>query len=102
MLTMYVVCCFFVMIPRPPRSTRPDSLFPDPTLFRSTAVILVLEVADDRTHFRHGTCGYGGAVAPGAAGRPGSRRPDRPGARLEHPHRQDHALPPPRQGRACS
>src|SRR3546814_2368415 len=27
--------CFFVMIRRPPRSTRTDTLFPYPTLFRS-------------------------------------------------------------------
>src|SRR3546814_11271126 len=30
------------MIPRPPRSTRTDTLFPDPTLFRSA-----LELAND-------------------------------------------------------
>src|SRR3546814_12066198 len=28
-------CCFFSMIRRPPRSTRPDTLFPYTTLFRS-------------------------------------------------------------------
>src|SRR3546814_10615960 len=30
------VCFFFLMIRRPPRSTRTDTLFPDTTLFRST------------------------------------------------------------------
>src|SRR3546814_5342402 len=30
-----VVCCFFLMIRRPPRSTRTDTLFPYTTLFRS-------------------------------------------------------------------
>src|SRR3546814_20279907 len=30
-----VDCFFFLMIPRPPRSTRTDTLFPYPTLFRS-------------------------------------------------------------------
>src|SRR3546814_8577523 len=30
---------FFLMIRRPPRSTRTDTLFPDTTLFRSIAVI---------------------------------------------------------------
>src|SRR3546814_6091966 len=30
-------CFFFVMIRRPPRSTRPDTLFPYTTLFRSGA-----------------------------------------------------------------
>src|SRR3546814_10414672 len=29
------MCCFFLMIRRPPRSTRTDTLFPDTTLFRS-------------------------------------------------------------------
>src|SRR3546814_9778104 len=36
---MYCVICvyfFFLMIRRPPRSTRTDTLFPDTTLFRST------------------------------------------------------------------
>src|SRR3546814_1712522 len=38
MLTLLscVICCFlFLMIPRPPRSTRTDTLFPYTTLFRS-------------------------------------------------------------------
>src|SRR3546814_16284964 len=30
-------CCFFLMIRRPPRSTRTDTLFPYTTLFRSAA-----------------------------------------------------------------
>src|SRR3546814_11535862 len=34
MMVIYV--CFFLMIRRPPRSTRTDTLFPDTTLFRST------------------------------------------------------------------
>src|SRR3546814_15096249 len=33
---------FFLMIRRPPRSTRTDPLFPYPTLFRSVARIVVL------------------------------------------------------------
>src|SRR3546814_8623019 len=32
------MCFFFVMIRRPPRSTRTDTLFPYPTLFRSFIV----------------------------------------------------------------
>src|SRR3546814_7824518 len=32
---MYRVCFFFLMIRRPPRSTRTDTLFPYTTLFRS-------------------------------------------------------------------
>src|SRR3546814_2543834 len=31
-----VFCCFFLMIRRPPRSTRTDTLFPYTTLFRSS------------------------------------------------------------------
>src|SRR3546814_4307770 len=31
----YVLCFFFFMIRRPPRSTRPDTLFPSTTLCRS-------------------------------------------------------------------
>src|SRR3546814_20079753 len=30
-----LLVCFFLMIRRPPRSTRTDTLFPDTTLFRS-------------------------------------------------------------------
>src|SRR3546814_16534877 len=33
--TIYVVYCFILMIRRPPRSTRTDTLFPYTTLFRS-------------------------------------------------------------------
>src|SRR3546814_18058598 len=38
-------CFFFLMIRRPPRSTRTDTLFPYTTLFRSDGDALVLEVA---------------------------------------------------------
>src|SRR3546814_12490763 len=44
MFSLYVFCVllyivvFFLMIRRPPRSTRPDTLFPDTTLFRSFVV----------------------------------------------------------------
>src|SRR3546814_11504356 len=40
-LSICVVCIFifFLMIRRPPRSTRTDTLFPYPTLFRSRLVI---------------------------------------------------------------
>src|SRR3546814_19618521 len=34
-LFRYVLCIFFLMIRRPPRSTRTDTLFPYTTLFRS-------------------------------------------------------------------
>src|SRR3546814_19376528 len=32
---MFISCCLFLMIRRPPRSTRTDTLFPYTTLFRS-------------------------------------------------------------------
>src|SRR3546814_18856267 len=35
--TWFVVYCFFLMIRRPPRSTRTDTLFPYTTLFRSNS-----------------------------------------------------------------
>src|SRR3546814_11455065 len=34
-----VLCVFFLMIRRPPRSTRTDTLFPYTTLFRSVRII---------------------------------------------------------------
>src|SRR3546814_12701346 len=37
-LTIVFYCFFFLMIRRPPRSTRTDTLFPYTTLFRSSAV----------------------------------------------------------------
>src|SRR3546814_8430227 len=36
-------CCFFLMIRRPPRATRPDTLFPYTTLFRSRIVGVAAE-----------------------------------------------------------
>src|SRR3546814_9163589 len=35
-LCLILVFCFFLMLRRPPRSTRTDTLFPDTTLFRSS------------------------------------------------------------------
>src|SRR3546814_19216999 len=35
LLTCFYICFFFLMIRRPPRSTRTDTLFPYTTLFRS-------------------------------------------------------------------
>src|SRR3546814_13666378 len=42
-MLLYTVCCswfFFLMIRRPPRSTRTDTLFPYTTLFRSPELLL--------------------------------------------------------------
>src|SRR3546814_13724175 len=38
MLSLCICFCFFVMIRRPPRSTRTDTLFPYTTLFRSVGI----------------------------------------------------------------
>src|SRR3546814_11938428 len=39
---------FFLMIRRPPRSTRTDTLFPYTTLFRSTSIPVKNKIAEDR------------------------------------------------------
>src|SRR3546814_19790156 len=41
-LVMVVIVVFFLMIPRPPRSTRTDTLFPCSTLFRSKWLTVLL------------------------------------------------------------
>src|SRR3546814_12700145 len=61
---MCFLCCFFLMIRRPPRSTRTDTLFPYTTLFRShsSADILVQALVDLGVDT---VFGYpGGAVLP--------------------------------------
>src|SRR3546814_12115305 len=45
-LVHVVSCVFFLMIRRPPRSTRTDTLFPYTTLFRSLAA----KTVDDQSH----------------------------------------------------
>src|SRR3546814_11441793 len=40
----FLVYFFFVIIRRPPRSTRTDTLFPYPTLFRSASGPLVIHI----------------------------------------------------------
>src|SRR3546814_6179663 len=56
---MCVVLFFFLMIRRPPRSTRTDTLFPYTTLFRSQQILEVAREHADRlffgalTHFHH-------------------------------------------------
>src|SRR3546814_21185790 len=37
-MCVYLFCFFFLMIRRPPRSTRTDTLFPYTTLFRSSTL----------------------------------------------------------------
>src|SRR3546814_18810600 len=50
-----ILCLFFLMIRRPPRSTRTDTLFPYTTLFRSRALgktaVYVRGCGVSHTHF---------------------------------------------------
>src|SRR3546814_17764463 len=66
-----VVLFFFLMIRRPPRSTRPDTLFPYTTLFRSTEQRAVHVTAQLPGQF---------AAVPGAPQRLGRHRDGRKGA----------------------
>src|SRR3546814_7105390 len=49
------ICFFFLMIRRPPRSTRTDTLFPYTTLFRSAASLMRFEAC--RLFDAHQPCG---------------------------------------------
>src|SRR3546814_11999688 len=42
---------FFLMVRRPPRSTRTDTLFPYTTLFRSLLLPILASLGGDSTHF---------------------------------------------------
>src|SRR3546814_11858278 len=62
MIYIYMCMFFFLMIRRPPRSTRTDTLFPYTTLFRSLNIVLrydylpvdeVLEVLGEKPHMTH-------------------------------------------------
>src|SRR3546814_13889102 len=46
-LLCYCLCFFFLMIRRPPRSTRTDTLFPYTTLFRSGVNVVFDPVGGD-------------------------------------------------------
>src|SRR3546814_12638010 len=52
---------FFLMIRRPPRSTRTDTLFPYTTLFRSWSGD-IFQVIDPPAHMTMGACGFGDFV----------------------------------------
>src|SRR3546814_7166602 len=71
------------MIRRPQRSTRTDTLFPSPTLFRSHRrgkaaldLRLVADIADDAVD-ACGVAAFGAQLRLGAAGLVGVRAPDR-------------------------
>src|SRR3546814_11251611 len=48
-VVVWSYCFFFLMIRRPPRSTRTDPLFPYTTLFRSSRLILMSAVHEPVT-----------------------------------------------------
>src|SRR3546814_6663554 len=62
-----MLCCFFLMIRQPPRSTRTDTLFPYTTLCRS-------EAARHRKEAARGAGGW--RVRAGAAARPPAGHPE--------------------------
>src|SRR3546814_4754474 len=51
--TVFIILLFFLMIRRPPRSTRPDTLFPYTTLFRSDDAARGCEGVDLRAVEQH-------------------------------------------------
>src|SRR3546814_19396213 len=52
--------CVFLMIRRPPRSTRTDTLFPYTTLFRSKPISAILSISDSAIAL---SCGLGACDA---------------------------------------
>src|SRR3546814_11571972 len=73
------MCCFFVfflMIRRPPISTRTDTLFPYTTLFRSLEAADSFEV--DHTTGEIQVDEFDGVVLPGGVAKPDALRMDEP------------------------
>src|SRR3546814_9680367 len=68
---------FFLMIRRPPRSTRTDTLFPYTTLFRSLADAERIADRDDR-------------IDPGHTGEANGYRPGDDPDRAEHARSEEH------------
>src|SRR3546814_14750378 len=82
---------FFLMIRRPPRSTRTDTLFPYTTLFRSDLAVYSPHPDEQRRWLRAGPLRLRvvGRCRGERVRQPG--RPDRPG-RPEHPRDHPHAV----------
>src|SRR3546814_12928688 len=103
LVDLFVVVCFvffFLMIRRPPRSTRTDTLFPYTTLFRSGR-------PDDRPGTTYGSVGPGGPHRPrgqragrGLAPRRHGRHRDRALRRGDRPDRARPAAPADREAQA--
>src|SRR3546814_14578565 len=82
-------CLFFLMLRRPPSSTRPDTLFPYTTLFRSREA----PCRPRRDAPRRGALRVGGAAVAGRRslrGRPRARRHRLPGAPPRGPRSEEH------------
>src|SRR3546814_1650387 len=62
---LFFICVFFLMIRRPPRSTRTDTLFPYTTLFRSRSRQAVFARASDTASSR--PAGHGDPPEPASA-----------------------------------
>src|SRR3546814_19150362 len=73
MRSMYIV--FFLMIRRPPRSTRTDTLFPYTTLFRSAVSGTVRNNAAAATRTGNFVIGLSPQEGPHRSGRSGDRFP---------------------------
>src|SRR3546814_5541204 len=78
-MSCYIFFCFFLMIRRPPRSTRTDTLFPYTTLFRSSCGprrfrLPIVPECDHSRSRRDSPRGPRARREPGL-GRPAGRRP---------------------------
>src|SRR3546814_18071365 len=94
--SLFFVSFFFLMIRRPPRSTRTDTLFPYTTLFRSrrfgimaTGVCACDSAAllrKESIESKGGPTGDRAAQNPGQGGRPPGSDRDRKSTRLNSSH----------------
>src|SRR3546814_10905403 len=81
-MCVYLFCFFFLMIRRPPRSTRTDTLFPYTTLFRSST--LGARTARRYNNLRGTWVKLGGDCCAGHIGIPPPRLRARRGRSEEH------------------
>src|SRR3546814_1046700 len=82
-----VYLLFFLMIRRPPRSTRTDTLFPYTTLFRSSCRTGVPGVALGRRDVGRARCAAAAALGPPSDDR---RRANRPARRRDRRRSEEH------------
>src|SRR3546814_19510930 len=103
---MFFFCFVFLIIRRPPRSTRTDTLFPYTTLFRSLERharrwhrrVRAGKVAAERALWGRGRAAGRRLLPPGrCGGRQGEDQRDKPGGRKGHSPDPDHTHPEPRK-----